>query len=74
WIIASASGVISGFTGDKFTVDASHFTNPHIGTFGVGISGSNLMLVYTAIPEPSTWGAAVGMGLFAIAFMRRRRN
>jgi hypothetical protein len=53
-------------------VNAANFTNIHTGTFGVTMSGSNLLLTYTAIPESTTWGATIGLGCFVLIILRRR--
>ena len=44
--LGSTSGGITGFSGDKFVVDASAF--PGSGTFTVSVSGNDLVLGYSA--------------------------
>ncbi len=77
FLIASASGGISGFSADKFTLDTSAFTNDLAGgTWNIAQSGNNLNLVYTsasAIPEPSTYAALIGFVALGLAAWRRRR-
>jgi len=62
---------ITGFASDKFLIDTTNFQNPITGNFSVVLNGSNLDLVYTAVPES---GASLlgGLGLF-ILLQRRRR-
>lgn len=71
WTIATA-GSIDGFQASKFAINGSAFTNDYAGAFGVAQSGNSIVLVYTAVPEPSTWGVVLGAGLFALALLRRR--
>lgn len=76
WVLASTTGGISGFDSSDFVINTAAnngtagFSNPFTGSFSVGLSGNNLMLNYTAIPEPST--ILLG-GLGALALLRRRR-
>ena len=76
WTIATVSGSILNFSADKFSVDTTNVQNPlGTGTFSVQQDSGNLMLNYTAIPEPSALGVLVLTG-FAYAGWRRlpRRN
>lgn len=67
WVIAHASGGISGFAANKFLIDLSNFSNPWSGSWYVSQVGTNLYLNYdwdgselsgggggSAIPEPNT--------------------
>jgi fibronectin-binding autotransporter adhesin len=63
WTIATASGGISGFSADKFTVDASTFTAYNSvgdGTFVVQVSGNNLQVKFnkSTLAVGSYWGRA----------------
>jgi len=73
WVIASAGGGVTGFDSSAFNLNASGFQNPFNGSFGVSLSGNDLMLNYTAVPEPSSLllAAAAAGGL---AWRRRRRR
>mgnify|MGYP000443884902 CR=1 FL=1 len=68
YTIATASGGISGFGTDKFTLNTSGFSNAlDGGTWSLAQSGNNLNLNYTAsaIPEPSTYAAILGAAALA---------
>jgi autotransporter-associated beta strand protein/autotransporter passenger strand-loop-strand repeat protein len=57
--IATASGTISGYAANAFSINTSAFQNSFTGTWGTSLSndGKSLNLTYTAataIPEPST--------------------
>jgi autotransporter-associated beta strand protein len=73
WTIATASAGITGFTDDKFEIDTSAFANAFTGTFGVGVSGNDLVLSYTAVPEASG-GLMAGLGAAVLAALHRRRK
>lgn len=74
WLIASASGGISGYAPGLFSVDSSGFLNPlDGGHFSVAQSGNNLMLNFTAaVPEPTS-AAMLGLGVLVLGWARRRR-
>jgi T5SS/PEP-CTERM-associated repeat protein/autotransporter-associated beta strand protein len=76
WTIASATGGINsvgGFNPQDFTIDASGFQNSlGIGSFFVTDNGSNLMMNFTPVPEPSTYGL-MAAGLLVL-FWRRRKT
>ena len=73
WTMASATGGISGFDQSVFAINASGFQNPlGSGSFFLTSDGTNLMMNFTPVPEPSTY-ALMAAGL-AMLFWRRRRN
>ncbi len=76
WQIATTTGGILGFDPAAFAINTSGFANAiGIGTFSVALSGNNLLLNFTPVPEPSTWALMIG-GLCAVALtaLRRRRR
>lgn len=77
YTIATASGGISGFGADKFTLNTSSFSNAlDGGTWSLAQSGNHLNLNFTAsaIPEPSTYAALAGLAALALAVHLRRRR
>lgn len=76
WMFASSSSAITGFNSNQFNLVLSDFTNNNGlagGTFGVSMSGNNLYLNFTPVPEPSTW-ALLGTGVLAVAIIGRRKR
>jgi autotransporter-associated beta strand protein len=74
WTLFSTGSAIAGFNSNLFTINATGFTNDiNGGTFSVALADSNtdLILRFTAIPEPST--ALLG-GLGILGLLRRRRK
>jgi autotransporter-associated beta strand protein len=67
--IVTTTGSITGFAGDKFLVDTTNFQNSYTGSFSVVANGSNLDLVYTAVPEPK----AALIGSLGLLMLLRRR-
>ncbi len=80
WTLVSTDQAIVGFSADKFVINVgaangtSGFSNALGGggfSVGLGDGGTDLMLNYSAIPEPSTW-ILLGLGLTAVATIRNR--
>jgi autotransporter-associated beta strand protein len=77
WVLASATGGVTGFDATDFVINTTAnngtpgFSNSFTGGFAVAVSGNNLVLNYTAVPEPAT--ALLG-GLGLLALLRRRRD
>lgn len=80
WTIARAGLSILGFDSSKFTLNllaangAGGFANTYTGSFSVQVNGKDLNIVYTPVPEPSTYGLIAGLGALALAAARRRRR
>ena len=78
WLIASASGGISNFNPNQFSIDPSGFQNSLAGgTFSLSLGGENteLFLNFNPVPEPSVGALlAAGLGLLLIGRRRRRRG
>jgi fibronectin-binding autotransporter adhesin len=75
WVIAKTTGGITGFDSSVFTISTNNFNSgfSSIGGFFLSQQGNNLVLGYTAVPEPST----IGLGIFggaALGFMLIRRR
>ena len=77
YVIATASGGISGLTASNYSIDTSLFTNtPAVGwTLATSSDGNSLLLNYapTAVPEPSTYAALAGLTALGLVVWRRRR-
>lgn len=69
WKIAGTTGGITGL--GNVTIDDSGFQNDHTGSFSLSVSGNDLLLRYTAVPEPA---AVFLASLSATAFLLRRRT
>ena len=67
-------GGIVGYTPGECTVNTASFANPtQGGTFSVVQQGNDLVLLYSAVPEPSTW-ALVGFGAAGLGLVTHRRR
>jgi autotransporter-associated beta strand protein len=79
WTLASTTTGITGFNAANFDIftaannGTSGFSNSFSGNFAVSTSGNNLILSYTAVPEPSTY-AMVALGLGSLWLLRRKRS
>ncbi len=73
WTLASTTGGITGFS--NLALDTSAL-GPFDGQFSLGLSGSeaNLLLLYSAVPEPSTCALLCGLAVLGVAGLARRRQ
>lgn len=80
WTLFSTNQSIVGFNAAAFAINVAAangtagFANSYTGVFsmGLGDGGTDLVLLYTAIPEPSSWLLLMG-GLTWVTVLRRRR-
>lgn len=72
WTIFQTSGVF-GFAANKFVIDQTNFVTP--GAFVLTQVGTDLVLTFTPVPEPSTY-VLIGLGIIGggLASWRRRRR
>jgi fibronectin-binding autotransporter adhesin len=78
WTLVSTTSGITGFSAGNFAINVganngtTGFSNPLAGgAFSVSVSGNDLQLNYTAIPEPSIWALLLG-SCVALSLLRRR--
>ena len=77
FVIATASGGITGFDAGDFVLDSSGFSNSIETYYGwnwaisLSLSGNDLVLGASAVPEPSST-ALLGLGALALALRRKR--
>lgn len=71
WTILTTTGGITGFDASYWNLNAAGFQNTETGTWSLAQSGSDLVLSYTVIPEPSV--ALLGaLGLLTLICRRAR--
>lgn len=79
WTIFTFDAISGGFDPTKFALDLSLFQTAlgdglAAGDFSLSLSGDNLMLNFTAVPEPSTYALmALGLAFVGWTVWRRRR-
>ena len=74
WTLVSSSSPITGFNASAFNLDTSGFqTSLGTGEFYLSVSGDDLMLNFTPVPEPSTW-ALIGVGAVGVCAVGMRRS
>lgn len=75
WTILTATGGITNFDAGNWAILDTNFTSDPAwaGTWSVSQSGNDLMLNYTAVPEPGTFALVVA-GLSVVGWLRRRRT
>jgi autotransporter-associated beta strand protein len=81
WTLASTTAGILGFEASDFTINTAPingtggFANPFTGNFEVGVSGNDLVLTYTPVPEPSAFQVAALVASVIFTWRcRSRRN
>ena len=74
WTVLTTTGGITGFDAAHWTILTGQFTTetPWAGSWSISQSGSDLVLNYNAIPEPST--ATIALMGAGVAYFFRRRN
>jgi autotransporter-associated beta strand protein len=75
WTILSTTAGITGFDATHWTLSTGNFTSSPTaaGAWSLGQTGNDLVLSYSAIPEPSTTALLLG-GLCVVAILLRRRK
>lgn len=77
WTIVTTGTGIVGFDALKFNLDKTQFQNG-LGGGGFSLSLANgdkdMVLNFTAVPEPGHYAIVVGLGLVTFAISRRRRS
>lgn len=74
WTSVITSITLTAFAPEKFDIDTSDFANTINGSFSLVQNGSNIDLVYTAIPEPGTWALLMGLATIGLVAWRRRAS
>lgn len=75
WVILTTTAGITGFDVNNWAILASGFTSDPAwgGTWSVDQVGNNLILNYSAVPEPTIWLGVI-TGLVALGALRRRQE
>jgi fibronectin-binding autotransporter adhesin len=76
FVVASSAGGISGFDPAAIALDLSGFGAAYTGSWSLGLSesGDDLVVSYTAVPEPSTYAVLFGGVALAAGLRYRRRR
>ena len=81
WTIVATDLGIVGFNPESFNIvtvasnGAGGFSNDLLGGgFGLRVTGNNLELTFTAVPEPGTWAAAALLVAVAVGVRRWRKR
>jgi autotransporter-associated beta strand protein len=61
---------ITGFSTDKFNLSVSDITGAELSKFSLSLSGNDIMLNYTSVPEPAT---VIGFVIAALGMVARKR-
>lgn len=74
-LIQTTSGIV-GYAPGRATLDTSGFANGFDGEWSLRLSvdGTQLILDYTAIPEPAVLASMLGLGALGLVVTRRRRH
>ncbi len=70
WNIITTTGGIVGFNSANWTINTDGFANSDNGVWSLNQNGNNLVLSYSAIPEPSS----ALIGTLSLWFLLRRRR
>lgn len=75
WSILTATNGITGFDASRFQIDTSGFSSatPALGTWVVSQIGNDIVLSYTAVPEPNAL-VLLGIGVSTLFIFRRRKK
>ncbi|MEM6602126.1 MAG: PEP-CTERM sorting domain-containing protein, partial [Verrucomicrobiota bacterium] len=72
WTLLETTAGITGFNTDSFLLDTSGFVSVFTGTFAIDQLGDDLVINYTAVPEPGTVGL-LAAALTWLSIQSRRR-
>lgn len=73
WVILSATGGVIGFDESAWDVLTGSFQNSFQGEWSIELAGSDILLNYTAIPEPKT-AVVVLLAVCGVVMIYRRKN